>query len=60
MKQSIVWKCATAVAFAQVLNFIVLSGLAITSELGPVYREWVRYTSDALRGHHQVLADVVQ
>ena len=60
MKQSIVWKCATAVAFAQVLNFIVLSGLAITSELGPVYREWVRYTSDALRGYHQVLADVVQ
>ena len=60
MKQSIVWKCAIAIAFAQVLNFVVLSGLAVNSELGPVYREWLSYTSDTLRGHHQVLADGVR
>lgn len=60
MKRSIVLKCAVTVAVAQVMNFVILTGLAITSEIGPVYREWSRYSGDTLRGHHQVLARVVR
>ncbi len=58
MKLSIVWRCAIAIAVAQVAVFVAASALVLATGFAPLYRVWADQTAETLHAHHQLLHNI--
>ena len=58
MKLSIVWRCAIAIAVAQIFVFVIVSALVLATGFAPLYREWSDRAAETLRAHHELVRDI--
>jgi signal transduction histidine kinase len=58
MRLSIVWRCAIAVAVAQIFVFVIVSAVVLATGFAPLYREWSDRAAETLRAHHELVRDI--
>lgn len=58
MRRSIVWRCAVAVALAQIGHAVILAAIFIATGAGPMFNSWIDHAMQTLRGHHELLLEI--